>query len=127
LGAPGHLWWMTLWSAMRALLDGRHDVAEQRGVASLRVVEAPFASLAFLNLSFLLFFLRREQGRLAEMEQATRDYAASHADVPALRVALTFLLPELGRADEARSTLDAFDEAALARLRDRNWPASWFQ
>ena len=30
LSAPGHRWWVLLWSAMRALLDGRHDVAEQR-------------------------------------------------------------------------------------------------
>lgn len=127
LRTPGYLWWPALWSAMRALLDGRHEVAEERAVAAYRTGEASFPSLAFLNLSFLLFFLRREQGRLDEMEQATRDYAASHADVPAIRVALTFLLAELGRIDEARATLAAFDEAALERLHDRNWPASWFQ
>lgn len=127
LGTPGYLWWPALWSAMRALLEGRPEVAEERALVAYQTGEASFPSLAFLNLSFLLFFLRREQGRLDEMEQATRDYAASHADVPALRVALTFLLAELGRIDEARGTLAAFDEAALARLHDRNWPASWFQ
>ena len=61
------------------------------------------------------------------MEQATRDYAASHADVPALRVAHAFLLAEIGRVDEASAALGAFDEDALDRLHDRNWPASWFQ
>jgi tetratricopeptide (TPR) repeat protein len=127
LRAPGYLWWAGLWSAMRALLEGRHDVAEERAVAAFGVGEAPFPSLAFTNLSFLLFFLRREQGRLAEMEQATRDYAASLADVPALRVALTFLLAEIGQVDEARSALAGFDADALERLHDRNWPASWFQ
>ena len=96
-------------------------------MAAYQMGEASFPSLAFFNLSFLLFFLRREQGRLDEMEQATRDYAASHADVPAIRVGLTFLLAELGRIDEARGALAAFDEAALERLHDRNWPASWFQ
>lgn len=127
LGVPGYQWWSALWSAMRALLEGRHELAEERALAAFRLGEAPFASLAFTNLSFFLFFLRREQGRLAEMEQATREYAASRADIPALRAAHAFLLAELGRIDEARSTLGAFDAAALERLRDRNWPASWFQ
>ena len=127
LRAPGYLWWPAVWSAMRALLEGRHDVAEERALAAFALGEGPFPSLAFFNLSFLLFFLRREQGRLAEMEQATRDYAASRADVPALRVALTFVLAELGRTDEARGALAGFDDVALARLHDRNWPASWFQ
>ena len=40
---------------------------------------------------------RREQGRLGEMEEPTRAYATSHADVPAIRVALAFLLAESGR------------------------------
>ena len=127
LGAPGCRWWMLLWSAMRALLDGRHDVAELRGVQAFELGEAPFPSLAFINFSFHLFFLRREQGRLAEMEQATRDYAASRADIPAIRVALALLLAELGRVDETRSALRQFDDDAIAQLHDRNWPASWFQ
>ena len=127
LRAPGYLWWLEVWSAMRALLEGRHAEAEARAVAAYEVGVRPFPTLAMFNLSFLLFFLRREQGRLAELEEAARDYAASRADVPALRVALAFLLAELGRLDEARGALAAFDAAALDRLHDRNWPASWFQ
>ncbi len=97
LRTPGYLWWPALWSAMRALLEGRHDVAEERALAAFETGKRTFPSLSFFNLSFQLFFLRREQGRLHEMEQATREYAASRADIPALRVALTFLLAELGR------------------------------
>ena len=127
LRAPSYSWWPEIWSAMRALLEGRHEVAEERALAAYETGAGPFLPLAFNNLAFLLFFLRREQGRLDEMEQATRDYAASHADIPALRVAHTFLLAELGRVDEARGALAALDDVALTRLRDRNWPASWFQ
>jgi tetratricopeptide (TPR) repeat protein len=127
LRMPGYLWWPGLWSAMRLLLEGRHAAAEERAVAAYQTGAASFPSLAIFNLSFLLFFLRREQGRLEELEQATRDYAASHADVPALRVALAFLLAELGRIDEARGALAGFNEAGLNQLHDRNWPASWFQ
>lgn len=127
LGAPGYLWWPALWNAMRSLLEGRHDEAEARAVAAYEIGAAPFATLAFVNLSFLVFFLRREQGRLAEMEQATRDYVASHADIPTVRVALMLLLAELGRVDESRGMLAGIDDASLARLHDRNWPAAWFQ
>jgi len=127
LRAPGYLWWLSLWSAMRALLEGRHDVAEQQALSAYEIGARPFPTLSFVNMSFLLFFLRREQGRLAEMEQATREYATSHADVPAIRVALTFLLAEIGRIDEARGMVGAISEQDLRRLHDRNWPASWFQ
>jgi tetratricopeptide (TPR) repeat protein len=127
LKAAGYLWWPALWAAMRALLEGRHEAAEAHAFGAYEVGERPFPSLSFVNLSFLLFFLRREQGRFEEMEQATREYATSHADVPAIRVALTFLLAEIGRTDEARGLLSAISEHDLHRLRDRNWPASWFQ
>ena len=127
LGTPAYLWWPALWSAMKALLEGRHGVAEERAVAAYALGETSSPLLSIFNLSFLLFFLRREQGRLAEMEQATRDSAASRADIPALRVGLTFLLAELGRRDEAAARVAAYDDQALEGLRDRNWPASWFQ
>jgi tetratricopeptide (TPR) repeat protein len=127
LSMSSHQWWLGIWSAMRALLEGHHDLAEERALAAFRIGQGPVASLAFTNLSFLLFFLRREQGRLTEMERATREYAASRADVPAIRVSLAFLLAELERVDEARNALASFDAGALQRLHDRNWPASWFQ
>ena len=127
LRAPAYLWWISVWSAMRALLEGRHEVAEARAVAAYEIGERSFPTLALLNLSFLLFFLRRDQGRLAEMEQSTRDYAASQADIPAIRVGLVFLLAELGREDEARGMLAGIRDGGLEPLRDRNWPASWFQ
>lgn len=127
LNVPAYLWWPALWSAMRALLEGRHREAEDRAVAAFSLGEPTFPVLAFMNLSFLLFFLRREEGRFAEMEQATRDTVASQGDIPALRVALAFLLAEIGKTDEARGLLAALAEDDFARLRDRNWPASWFQ
>jgi tetratricopeptide (TPR) repeat protein len=127
LRAPGYLWWPALWSAMRALLDGHHELAERRAVAAYEVGAASFEPLALANLSFLLFFLRREQGRLDELERAVRDFASSHADVPAIRVSLALLLAETGRLPEASALLGALVDRDLERLRDRNWPASWFQ
>jgi tetratricopeptide (TPR) repeat protein len=127
LRAPAYLWWPALWSAMRALLEGRHDEAEKRAAAAFALGEPSFPMLAFVNYSFMMFFLRREQGRLSELEQPVRDFAAANADVPAFRVPLAFLLAEQGKLDAATTALAAIDGDALGRLRDRNWPASWFQ
>ena len=127
LQIPAYQWWPALWTAMRALLEGRHDEAESLAFRAYQLGEKPFAPLAFLNLSFLLFFLRREQGRLAELEETTREVAAAQADVPAIRIGLIFLLAELGQFDEAAGRLTDVDERTLERLHDRNWPATWFQ
>lgn len=128
LRSPGYLWWPTLWAAMRALLAGRLEEAEETAGEALTLGQAPFPNLAFFNYSFLLFYLRREQGRLDELEQATRDTAAANADIPAIRVALAFLLAEIGKLPEARGVAASLRHGAdFGALRDRNWPASWFQ
>lgn len=127
LRAPAYLWWLSTWSTMRTLLEGRLDDAETEAIATYELGKGPLDGLAITNLSFLLFFLRREQGRLDEMESATRSYAADQADVPAIRVALTFLLAETGKLEEARVLLSAITAGGFEQLRDRNWPATWFQ
>jgi tetratricopeptide (TPR) repeat protein len=123
----GYWWWLLLWRAMRVLLDGDHAKAEALAVEAFDLGSRPFAGLAFANLSFLLFFLRREQGRLAELEPAMRDYAAERADIPAIGAAQALLYAETGRLDEAAGILARLGHDGFARLRDRNWPASWFQ
>lgn len=127
LGVPGYDWWPLLWSAMRAQLEGRHDEAEARAVAAYELGSGPFATLAMSNFSFQLFFLRREQGRLDELLDATRQFAASYPEIPAVRVSLAAALAETGHVDEAAGLLGSICAHELARLRDRNWPASWFQ
>jgi tetratricopeptide (TPR) repeat protein len=127
LGVAAYDWWPRLWSAMSALLEGRHERAEALAREAFEIGSKPFPQLAMLNFSFLLFFLRREQGRGAEFESLTREYAALQADIPALQVGVVFLLAELGQTDEARGRLGNLDDAFMEQLRDRNWPASWFQ
>jgi hypothetical protein len=83
--------------------------------------------LSRLNLSFQIFYLRREQGRLAELEPTMRAMALEQADVPAFGAALSLLLAELGHLEEARSIVDRLSADQYGRLRDRNWPVSWFQ
>ena len=54
-----------------------------------------------------IFNIRREQGRLAEIEDAVRRFIELYPAIPAWRAALTLLLLELGREDEARARAGA--------------------
>ena len=49
-----------------------------------------------------MFNIRREQGRLAEVEEAVRGFIAMYPAVPAWRCSLALLQLELGREDAAR-------------------------
>jgi len=69
---------------------------------------------------FQLFLLRREQGRLAEMESVVRDSAEEFLWYPLWHRALTCLLLDLGRVDEAREVFgQALERFPLPR--DNEW------
>ena len=62
------------------------------------------------------------------MEQATRDYAASHADIPAHPGRRSRSCSPSSDASTRRGALwPGSTTPRLDRLHDRNWPASWFQ
>ena len=81
LAGPGYSWWPANWRAMRALLAGRHEEAETLAVAATALAGDAFTGLAATNFGFVLFFLRREQGRLAELEALVRSFAAEQGDI----------------------------------------------
>jgi hypothetical protein len=64
-----------------------------------------------------LFALRREQGRLAEQEPATRLAAERFATSPVPRTFLALVYVELGRLDDARAAFDAVAADDFADLR----------
>ena len=59
-----------------------------------------------------MFNIRREQGRLAEVEPSVRRFIDLYPMLKAWRAALALLLIELGRVDEARAEFE------------RRWPAT---
>ena len=128
-GTPAYRWFVGVWRAMRALADGDLERVEALADEAFAMGNHAFAHLgmlAFGNYSFVLFFLRRAQGRLAEMEDVIRVYASEWADIPAMAVALPTVLAELGRTEEAAAALAGLEASGFDRLRDRNWPVSWF-
>jgi DNA-binding SARP family transcriptional activator/tetratricopeptide (TPR) repeat protein len=122
LHRPTWLWWTSLFRTSRALLAGQFDDAERLAQETLTIGQRGQAENALHYYAQTMFNIRREQGRLAEVEGAVRGFIELYPAIPAWRGALALLLMELGRPDEARTE---FDEAASGGFsafpRDANW------
>jgi tetratricopeptide (TPR) repeat protein len=107
---------------MRALLAGALDRADQLAAEALAAGAPAEAVTATQYYSIQLLAIRREQGRMGELEQAARRLVADNPDRPAWRAALADLLCEEGRLSEAR---DEFELLAAREFddipRDLDW------
>jgi DNA-binding winged helix-turn-helix (wHTH) protein/tetratricopeptide (TPR) repeat protein len=106
----------TVFRTTRALLAGRLDAAE----ASLREALAfdRSESVAQFWLSAQDYLLRREQGRLTEIEPALRALAERFPNFALSRCGHAAAACELGHVDAARATLEHFVGDELRFLRD---------
>lgn len=107
---------------LQNLFRGCFDRIESQAEEVFRIATAGQSPSALQYYSAQIFMLRREQGRLAELEPAAREMVDQFPDNPAWRAALAFLYAETGRGVEARrefERLAAGDFAALPR--DHNW------
>jgi DNA-binding SARP family transcriptional activator/tetratricopeptide (TPR) repeat protein len=120
LQRPLWLWWTLLLRCTRAQMTGRFAVAERLAEEALEVGRHGQAENAVNAYAQATFNIRREQGRLAEVEPAVRRFVDIYPMLVAWRAGLALMLVELGRADEAR---DEFE--ALARLDDLPRDANW--
>lgn len=115
---PHQLWSAEIIEGMLALLDGRLSDAERHVEAALSAAEGVVPLAAQMH-GIQLMALRREQGRLVELEPVAREAAASHPAALPWRCAWIGLLCETGREAEARRELarlpdDAFEVAAMS-------------
>ena len=116
------LWWTSLFRGARALLAGYLDEAERLAQETLAIGQRGQAENALHYYAQTMFNIRREQGRLAEVEGAVRGFIELYPAIPAWRGALALLLVELGRPDEARAEFEAAAEGGFAAFpRDANW------
>ena len=93
--------------------------AERLAQETLAIGQRGQAENAMHFYAQALFTIRREQGRLGEIEDAVRRFIEIYPAIPAWRAALALLLLEEDRPDEARAELEAVEVAALPR--DANW------
>ena len=113
LHRPIWLWWTSLFRGARAQLAGDFDEAERLAQETLAIGQRGQAENALHYYAQAMFNIRREQGRLAEVEGAVRGFIELYPAIPAWRGALALLLIELGRPDEARAE---FERIAPGRL-----------
>ena len=122
LHRPIWLWWTSLFRGARAQLAGHFDEAERLAQETLAIGQRGQAENALHYYAQAMFNIRREQGRLAEVEGAVRGFIELYPAIPAWRGALALLLIELGRPDEARAEFEAAAEGGFAAFpRDANW------
>jgi tetratricopeptide (TPR) repeat protein len=94
-----------VWRAMCALLDGRLGEADELAAEALAAGGPGEAITAAQYHAVQLVAIRREQGRVGELEQAVRHQVESSPDRPAWRAALGIVLLESGAREQAAEQL----------------------
>jgi DNA-binding winged helix-turn-helix (wHTH) protein/tetratricopeptide (TPR) repeat protein len=122
---PLHLYVFVEFRAMRALMRGRFADSEllaQEALALGRHLQTGNAAGIF---GIQMFTLRREQGRLKELEPVVRHFVQQHSVAAAWRPGLALIYSELGRTEEARAEFEHLAQHDFADLpRDSLWMGS---
>ena len=122
LRQPLYLWNAAVWQAMRALLDGRLDEAEQLAAAAVSSGIRSEGVTAPQYFAVQVLYLRREQARMGELEDPVREALGTNADRAAWRAGLSLLLHETGRTEEARAEFERLARDDFAGIpRDGDW------
>ncbi len=119
---PLHLWYVPLFEANRAMLDGRLLDAERlagQAFATGRDVQPQNAAQLY---AVQLLVLRAEQGRLDEVCQSLEEFARRYPATPVWRAAAAYAQSQIGREDEARRAFESLCAGGLAGVpRDAEW------
>jgi DNA-binding SARP family transcriptional activator len=99
---PLYDWQSTLWRAMRALLGGRLPEAERLAEQAFAIGARAEPVTAAQYYAIQLLEIRREQGRMEELERGLRQTIETYPNLVAYRAALGVLLAQAGRLEEAR-------------------------
>jgi DNA-binding SARP family transcriptional activator/tetratricopeptide (TPR) repeat protein len=122
LRQPLFSWQAAIWRTMLALIEGRLADGERLAHEALSIGMRQDATTASQYFGAQLMALRREQLRFGELEPAARGFLESNPDRLVWRLALTVLLCDADRHDEAREALEPVTEASLRALtRDLDW------
>lgn len=122
LRQPFYFWQTTVLRAMRALLEGRFAEAEQLSQEGFTLGQQAQTPNAFLLFAVQLFSLRREQGRLQELENPLKALIERFPAIPSLATGLAFIYSELGKEEDTRREFERFVHNDFADLpRDQGW------
>jgi DNA-binding SARP family transcriptional activator len=122
LHRPLYEWWTSLFRCARAQIDGRFAEAERLAQETLAIGQRGQAENAVHVYAQSMFNIRREQGRLAEVEESVHGFIAMYPAVPAWRCTRALMYLELGREDAAREEFESLARAGFDALpRDAQW------
>jgi class 3 adenylate cyclase/tetratricopeptide (TPR) repeat protein len=113
LGQPTMRWIATCFQAAWKLSCGDFVAGEELAQRALRIGREAGEPDSFVAYGTALTFIRRYQGRAAEIVDAVKQNVDAYPRIPAWRASLPWILCAAGRSAEARALLD---EAALDGL-----------
>jgi tetratricopeptide (TPR) repeat protein len=122
LREPVFTWHAIVWKAMRAIMAGQLGQGEALAEQALAAGGSAESVAAPQYYAIQLLAIRREQGRMPELEAVARDFVTATPDRPGWRAALADLLLHAGQEDEARVLLD---ELAAHRFADIPQDGDW--
>ncbi|MBA2452186.1 MAG: hypothetical protein H0V47_03380 [Chloroflexia bacterium] len=121
-GEPRRIWEALCLQTMRALLAGRYEDAERLATEALDAGRRPAPRPSWSTYVEHMFIIRREQGRLAELDTDLRERVEVYGSYPYYRSLLVVLLSDTGRLDDARDEFDRLAEHDFTDIpRDVMW------
>jgi class 3 adenylate cyclase len=124
LRMPQHIWHTYSLRAMRAMLDGELERAEELAEEARRRGERAEQPLATQFYGVQLVQIRSLQGRAGELLPVIRELAERFPGIPAWRTALIGLAVRGGDLEEGRRQLERFAGDGFSAVpRDFNWLA----
>lgn len=122
---PLYLWQAGVWRTMSALLDGNLQRAEELAAEALASGAPAEGVTAPQYYGIQLLAIRREQGRMSELEQAVRQMVTGSPGRPGWRAAYATMLLESDRTAEARAEFDTLAAGDFEDVpRDGDWLAT---
>jgi hypothetical protein len=119
---PSLDWLVSVYRALLALLEGRLADAERLISQARSQGERAESWSAGVTYGLQVFLLRREQGRLGEIQDLVRRSAERYATYPIWRCVLARVAAESGHESEARAALEALARDRFASLPfDEEW------
>jgi DNA-binding SARP family transcriptional activator len=125
LRQPAQRWQVAVDRALLVLLEGRLEEAERLIAETRSLGERALGWNAAVVHGLQLYLLRRERGRLRDVETLVRRAARASPTYLIWRCVLANMLAELGSTDEARAELEALAANGFSRLPfDDEWEVS---
>ena len=96
----------TMLRATRALMQGHFEESERLAQEAFAIGQSAQTETAAGVFGLQMFALRREQGRLKEVEPVVRVFLQQHSAAAAWRPGLAVIYSELGRMEDARAEFE---------------------